>query len=219
MTPKNYISFLLIMLLCSAQSTLCISTKMFSGSIEFPISSDYDVCLFYKGQKLEFETHQSTPFVQFTFVDSSKTQTLYLIITNSLSCYSKESNNVECLCVADESSYLCYQLQGQRELDEQGNQILNWQSSSYYLPKGQIPENSVIFLFDPNLISGLKIQSWKPENVFRIIPTIVINPTSTIEQIQRALIVARLAALDIDAIHRKQSMNTSTTNAILTVMQ
>jgi hypothetical protein len=206
-----------INLLCSNIQTSS-DKKMFSGSIEFPCTLNYDLCLFYKGQKLEVESNNATPFVQFSFLDYKQVHTVFLVITNGLTCSARQSNNVDCLCVADESSYICYKLQATRETDDQDHQLLSWQIAQHTLEDGQIPNTSLIFLFDPELIAGLKIQSWKPENVFRIIPTIVINPHTSSEQIKRAMIVARLAALDIDAIHAKPEV-VANPAAILTALQ
>lgn len=194
-------------------------TKLFSGSIEFPCKLDYDLCLFYQGQKLEFESSKTSPFVQFSFLDSKNTQTVYLIITNGLTCCcTQQSNTVECLCVVDDKSYICYKMKGKREINEDEHQLLTWEISDHQLKDGQIPENSLIFLFEPSLIAGLKVQSWKPENVFRIIPTLVVAPTATADQIKRAMIIARLTAVDIDAIHAKATRNNATAT-ILPVTQ
>lgn len=191
-------------------------TKLFSGSIEFPSALNFDLCLFYQGQKLDFEHSKASPFVQFSFVDSKDTHTVYLLITNGLTCRTQESNTVQCLCVVDDSSYVCYKMQAKREAHADEHQLLTWEICEHRLLNGQIPQNSLIFLFEPSLIAGLKVQSWKPENLFRIIPTLVIHPTATEKQIERAMMIARLAALDIDAIHAK---NSNATQAILTAMQ
>lgn len=194
-------------------------TKLFSGSIEFPCSLNYDLCLFYQGQKLDFERSKSSPFVQFSFVDSKEVHTVYLLVTNGLTCCTQESNTVQCLCVVDDSSYICYKMQAKRESHADEHQLLTWEISEHRLQNGQVPQNSLIFLFEPSLIAGLKVQSWKPENLFRIVPTVVIHPTATEAQIQRAMVIARLAALDIDAIHAKITNSANPTHAILTAMQ
>lgn len=218
MIDKLYFKLFAFCIMLCAQTYPENQTKLFSGSIEFPCNLEYDLCLFYKGQKLDFESNSTTPFVQFSFLDSKDTHTVYLVITNGLTCCTKESNNVDCLCVADTSSYICYKLQAKRELDEDEHQLLSWDISQHNLDNGQLPQNSLIFLFEPTLVAGLKVQSWKPENVFRIIPTLMIHPSSTMQQIQRAMIIARLAALDVDAIHAKSTL-ANPTNAILTAMQ
>ena len=217
MLQKTILYILLLTALHGQQFTID-ETKLFSGSIEFPHKLTYDLCLFYNGQKLDFEGNNTSSFMQFSFLDSHKTQVVYFLITNGLSCCTSESNNVDCLCVQDNSSYICYKMQGKRDFDGDDQQILTWEILPHELSNGQIPHNSLIFLFDPTLIAGLKIQSWKPENIFRIIPTLVIHPNVTIEQLQRAMIIARLVALDIDAIHSKTQTINNPAHAVLTAM-
>ncbi len=217
MLQKILFYMLLITALHGQQFTID-ETKLFSGSIEFPHKLTYDLCLFYNGQKLDFEGNNTSSFIQFSFLDSHKTQVIYFLITNGLSCCTSESNNVDCLCVQDNSSYICYKMQAKRELNDDDQQILTWEILPHELSNGQIPHNSLIFLFDPALIAGLKIQSWKPENIFRIIPTLIIHPNVTIEQLQRAMIIARLVALDIDAIHSKTQTINNPAHAVLTAM-
>ncbi len=198
------ILFSLFSTLLAEQDT---STKLFSGSIEFPCKSEFDTCLFYNGQKLESESSSNSNFVQFSFLGEKNTQTLYFLITNGLSCCTKESNNIDCLYVADEKSYICYKLEAKRESHNDLSDLLSWNMSNYNLAEGKIPHNSIIFLFDPTLIIGLKLISWKPENLFRIVPTLVISPTATQSDLQRACNLARLAAMDIDRIHEKPLPN------------
>lgn len=216
MKKFNFINFLLFLSLTLTQTMQNYENKLFSGSIEFPYHTDYDLCIFYKGQKLDFETNNNAPFVQFSFLDHKNVTTVYLVITNALTCTTSESNNVNCLRVIDDNAYVCYKLQAQRNF-EKDQEELSWNICQYTLPHNQIPHNSVIFLFDPTLIAGLKVQTFKPENVFRIIPTIMIDPHANIDQIKRAMIIARLASLDIDAIHAKPE-KISTTTALLTAM-
>mgnify|MGYP003402369669 FL=1 len=217
MLQKTMLIFYMMTTLVSAFELNTPETKLFSGSIEFPHTMTYDLCLFYNGQKLDFEGNNTNKFLQFSFLDYSKTQLVYFIITNGLSCCTSESNNVDCLSILDESSYICYKMQAKRELDPNDQQILTWEILPHQLTNGQIPHNSLIFLFDPTLIAGLKVQSWKPENIFRIIPTLLIHPSASAEQLQRAMIIARLAALDIDALHSKTSFN-NPAHAVLTSM-
>lgn len=192
-------------------------SKLFSGSIEFPCSLDFDLCLFYQGQKLEIESSKTSSFVQFSFLDNKDVHTIYLIISNNFTCNTQCGNTVECLQLANESSYICYKMQAKREFNDEEHQILTWDISLHHLDNCKIPNNSLIFLFEPKLIAGLKVQSWKPENLFRIIPTLVINPNTTAQEIQRAMVIARLTALDIDAIHTKATKLNPPTIAPLTI--
>ncbi|MCX5923807.1 MAG: hypothetical protein NTZ68_00055 [Candidatus Dependentiae bacterium] len=197
--------FLLSMSLVTPQLLLTSyeNPKHFSGSIEFPVKMEYDLCLFYKGQKLEIEQSKTSNIVQFSFLDSKETHTVYFIIAPALACCTEEANTVKHLQLPKECEYICYKLKAQRDEIDDKHELLTWKIEDHELENRIIPQNSLIFLFDPKHIAGLKVQSWKPENVFRIVPTLVIDPTATMHSIGRAMMTARLAALDIDAIHGK----------------
>jgi len=224
MKTKRYI----LLFLCYAANLVCSNflppaqeqTKLFSGSIEFPYKMNYDLCLFYKGEKLMFETHSNMPLIEFSFVDAKDTHTVYFIITDGMTCCTEHANTLQSLQIAPECQYICYKLQAKREIDIDEHELLTWDILDHKLHNDIIPHNSLIFLFDPKLIAGLKIQSWKPENVFRIIPTVLISPRATIPELERSMLIARLAALDIDALHAKKiTPINSPTTAVLTVMQ
>ncbi|MCX5923305.1 MAG: hypothetical protein NTU89_01930 [Candidatus Dependentiae bacterium] len=218
---KSYLSIIAIFLTIfqQTQAFLQDSTKLFSGSIEFPIQMDYDLCIFYKGEKLKTEQSINNDSIQFSFVDKNETQTIFLIITHSMTCITEESNTIEHLKLTKDNSYICYKLQAQREMQDDDHQILTWKIEEHALTQRVIPQNSLIFLFDPSLIAGLKIQSWKPECVFRIVPTIIAVPTATQKELDRAITIARLAALDIDAIHAKTTKNIPTQAVLVTALQ
>jgi len=192
--------------------------KLFSGSIEFPFQMDFDLCLFYKGEKLTIEKQASAPFVEFSFLDTKETQTIYFIISLGITCCTEIANTLQSLQIMPEYQYICYKLQATRELDADEHMLLSWEIKEHTLDKNIVPQNSLIFLFNPKLIAGLKIQSWKPENVFRIVPTVLINPRTTMQELDRAMTIARLVALDLDSLHTKTTPPTPTT-AILTAMQ
>jgi len=218
----------IILFLCSGINLICShffppqtqQTKLFSGSIEFPYKMNYDLCLFYKGEKLTIEQQSHAPLLEFSFVDVKETHTVYFIITDAVTCCTEHANTLQSLRIAPECQYICYKLQAKREIDEDEHELLTWDIVDHKLHNDMIPQNSLIFLFNPKLIAGLKIQSWKPENIFRIIPTVLINPRATISEIERSILIARLAALDIDALHAKKTGPLATpTTAVLTVMQ
>ena len=65
-----------------------------------------------------------------------------------------------------------------------------------------MPDNTVIFLFDANLIEGLNVKSWPQNSNARILPEIIIKKSIDQQVISRAIIIARLAALELDTIHQ-----------------
>jgi len=186
------------------------SKKMFSGVIEFPIKTDLNLCLFYKGEKLLMEKHNTMPWFEYSFYDVPETHTIYVIITNNISVCTQVANTLQTLTICPENDYICYKLQAKRNPIEDEHTLLTWEIFDHKLIDNKIPLNSLIFLFNPKLIAGLKTQSWKAENIFRVIPTILIKSDTSKEQIERALNIAQLAALDIKAIHNQNQSNTNT---------
>jgi len=216
---KKYIFLLLIafvnhLSICTLYEN---QTKLFSGSIEFPFKMEYDLCLFYNGQKLESD-HTKTNNVQFSFTDIKKTHTIYFIITHAITCSTEDANTIQHLQLAKDHEYICYKLQAQRESLEHEDDLLSWKIEDYELEDRNIPKNCLVFLFDPKLIAGLSVRSWKPESVFRVVPTLIASPTATQKEINRAIAIARLAAIDIDQIHSKQAKNTPTQAVLLSTL-
>ena len=218
MVNANYfIQFVYIILSIQAFSEESINLeqnntkKMFSGIIEFPVKTDLNLCLFYKGEKLFSEKHNPMPWFEYSFYDSVQTNTIYMVITNNVSICTHTANTLNTLKICSENNYICYKLQAKRNIVENENTILTWEISDHQLKDSLIPVNSLIFLFDPQFIAGLKTQSWKAENIFRIIPTILIKPDISKEEIDRALTIAELASLDIKALHTKNKSHANST--------
>ncbi len=187
------------------------SKKMFSGVIEFPMKADFNLCLFYKGEKLCTEKHGPMPWIEYSFYDNPETHGIYIIITDNLSHCTQVANTLETLKVCKNNDYICYKLQAKRSVMDDDYTVLTWEIFDHKLIDNIVPVNSLIFLFDPKLIAGLKLQSWKAENIFRVIPTILINPDASQSEIERALTIAQLAALDIKSIHGQNQSNTTST--------
>lgn len=176
--------------------------KMFSGSIEFPHASTFsDLCLFYKGEKLKIENHGSMPVVEYSFFDSADVHSIYLIITKEVTQSIQTANTIENLKILPNSDYICYKLEAKRDINLDQSSTLSWHIHDHKITNNTIPLNSVIFLFEPKYITGLKVQSWRAENTFRIIPTIVIDPSTTKKQLSQAIIAGQLAAIDINSVH------------------
>ena len=67
MLQKTMLIFYMMTTLVSAFELNTPETKLFSGSIEFPHTMTYDLCLFYNGQKLDFVGNNTNKFLQFSF--------------------------------------------------------------------------------------------------------------------------------------------------------
>lgn len=189
-------------------------TTLFLGNIKFPKALNHtDLCLYYKGQKLNTDWDKNNLSAQYSFLESKTSQTLYLLICNNVACHTKLSNTVQHLQLTDEL-YRCYHLQATRIHDEQQNVTsFSWECEECDLENGIIPDNTVIFLFDPFLIDGLQIHTWSKNQAMRLIPTINISNNATAQEIVRAMTVARLTAIDIDTIHVKETTKNKTTSS------
>lgn len=180
-------------------------TTLFLGTIKFPEElNNNDLCLYYKGTKLATEWDKNNLSSQFSFVESKLSQTLYVLVCNDISCKADKDNTIQHLHVIGDT-YLCYELQATRIYDEQDNfTSFSWDSKEIKLEDGIIPDNTVIFLFNPNLVEGLLVHTWNKNQAMRLVPTIRILNTATSKEIIRAMTIARLKAVDIDTIHAKE---------------
>lgn len=184
------------------------SSKLFSGYVQLPIPIDKaDLCFFYNGQKLKTEHYANDKFVEYSFIDSKNLQTLYFVFTNYFSCQSESehfNNTVTHLQIPKNFNYKCFKLCATRFYDEEDEaQYLTWNITEQQLTNGIIPENSIIFLFNIDFIDQLEIHSWKQENYFRLIPTIILKQNINKNELKKAMSTARLTSIDIDPIHQK----------------
>ncbi|MBM17760.1 MAG: hypothetical protein CL947_01670 [Epsilonproteobacteria bacterium] len=199
-------SFLYTMLLCTIQLTFSCEepTKLFIGTIEFPANiNNTDFCIYYKGKKLNNEWNQSKLSAEFSFLESQYTQTLYILISNNISYQTQDDNTIHHLQLQD-NFYKCYELKAQRSSHEESKSIcFSWDLSNKQLKEGIIPDNTIIFLFNPLLIEGLQVHSWNNNQTMRIIPTIKIKQTVQEQELLRTMTIAQLKAIDINTVHTK----------------
>lgn len=205
---KNLIIFLrLTAFLIFAPLTCCEQepTKLFVGTIQFPKQlNNNDLCLYYKGQKLTTEWDTLSSSAQFSFLESKYAQELYIVVCNNFTHQTDTKNIIQHLQVTDKS-YKCYKLTATRIYNEEKNLIqFTWDIVDYVLCNNILPDNTLIFLFNPELIDGLQLHTWKKQQTMRIVPTICINNQATSKELIRTITIARLKAIDIDTIHTKE---------------
>lgn len=190
-------------------------TTLFLGTIKFPKTlNNSDACLYYKGSKLKTEWDKNNLSTQFSFLESKSSQTLYVLICNNITCFTNLSNTVQHLCLI-ENQYRCYELQAIRVYDDHDQLTsFSWDCQECDLENGIIPENTVIFLFDPLLVDGLLVHTWNKNQAMRLIPTIKICSSATSAELVRAMTIARLTSIDIDTIHAKEPAKNKTVKAI-----
>lgn len=189
-------------------------TTLFLGNIKFPKSLNHtDLCIYYKGQKLNTDWDKHNLSAQYSFLEAKTSQALYLLVCNNIACHTKLGNTVQHLQLTNDQ-YRCYHLQATRVHDEQENLVhFSWDCQECELESGIIPDNTIIFLFDPYLVDGVQVHTWSKNQAMRLIPTITISSTATASEIVRTMTIARLTAIDIDTIHIKEkNKNKSSTS-------
>jgi hypothetical protein len=187
------------------------------GSINFPMPIQPDLSLYYKGDKLPLDNNAEklvrryyqrpedlvsagTKVVPYSLLEAKSTQKFHLIITSSIAPAS-ELNTVLYWYIPQGVAYKFYTFSAARQIIHDED-FCSWSvTQEYLLQDNIIPDDTIIFLFDAQLVFGLEVKNWAQNSNVRMIPEIIIKPSATQNQIENAMIEARLAAIDVDAFH------------------
>lgn len=187
------------------------------GDIIFHTQIDPDLCLYYKGNKLQLDTNydkrskkigkpqplqQLVSVVPYGLSETKATQQFHILICCRPE-FASDQNTVQYLYVPDNILYKFYTLSAARTYNKE-NEIEDclWAVTEEDLYDGRIvPDNTIIFLFNASLIEGLEVKSWPLNSNIRLLPSIVLKKTIDSQDVVRAIIEARLASIDFDAIH------------------
>ncbi len=195
----------------------------FVGDIVFPCDIDPDLCLYYKGNKIQLDINHDkktkrlgqllTPqelikIVPYAFNEAKATQKIYLLICQRPE-FSSSDNTINYLYVPQELSYKFYTLIATRKYNDEGvADGYCWQVTQEKLSEDRIiPDNTVIFLFNADYISGLQVKSWPLNSNVRILPTIVMQQGLDADLITKAIVQSRMIAIDFDTIHSHHTCN------------
>lgn len=195
------------------------------GDIVFHTEIDPDLCLYYKGDKLQLDTNydkkskkiginhdakQLVGIVPYSLKEAKATQEFHILICCCPQIASHE-NTINYLYVPTAVMYKFYTLSAGRIYNKE-DQIEEciWNVHEDYLQVDRIvPDNTIIFLFNANLIEGLEVKSWPLNSNIRLLPSIVLKKSIERNDIVRAIIEARLASVDFDAIHSPRVQGSS----------
>ena len=180
--------------------------SLFMGSIQFPEKlTDTDLCVYYKGKKIVTEWDNSSLSSEYSFLESKQLENLYILISENISFETDNDNTIKNLKIEDDRPYLCYKLTASRVIDEGGNPgDLSWNDEIMEIKDGAVPENTIIFLFNPDLIDKVQIHNWKKNQNMRLVPTIKIKKDLTSKELIAAVTIAQLKSVDINLIHEKE---------------
>ena len=213
---KTKIAFLMIIIFCGPLSmvqgidlaadyepvAICL------GSVKFPMSiNNTNLNLFYKGKKLSIDVHnkeKEVKLVPYSLEEKKSNQQFHMIICSECEIASKD-NTIQYLYVPSRIKYKFYTLGAARSYDDEGevDGYLWTCTDERLLDDNIIPDNTVIFIFDADLIDGLNIKSWEQGSSARILPEIVIKKTVAQQVLYDALDRASLASLPLNAIHQR----------------
>lgn len=193
------------------------------GDIVFNTEIDPDLCLYYKGNKLQLDMHydkkskrlgdiiskkELLKIVPYTLTEAKATQQFHILICSQPRLAS-DSNTVMYLHVPNNVDYKFYSLSAARKYNEDGDVIgCTWTIEEEHLMQdGIVPDNTIVFLFNANYIEGLEAKSWPVNSNIRLIPSIVMKKTIQREDIAQAIVEARMLAIDFDTVHRHNIQN------------
>lgn len=193
------------------------------GDVKFHTDIDSDLCLYYKGNKLQLDiNHDKKPkklgqvttkkelvrVVPYSLNEAKATQKFHLLIC-SRPHFASDSNTITHLHVPKNISYKFYTLSGIRQKNKE-NAVDDccWAvTEESLLEDRKIPDNTIIFLFNADFIEGLEVKSWPLNSNIRLLPSIIMKKTIDSQDIVRAIVEARMIAIDFDTIHHRHAKN------------
>ena len=184
--------------------SLSLESKMFLGNILFPVEVTPTICLFYQGQNLLLDTRKDQEYknISFSIDESSRVQTMHILITLEPSCFAQD-NNIIHLTTCTPAPYKLYQLQGTRYFNNKGEEVLSWNIIEKKLEENVVPGYTLLFVFDPELVEELQEVSWSKKDSMRILPKIIMKKNATVEQFSNAINIACLSAMDLYPYHKR----------------
>lgn len=198
---------------------LCLGTVVFHTDI------DPDLCLYYKGNKLQIDLNYDkkqkrlgqvavqkdlVKIVPYTLHEAKATQRFHLLICSQPQ-FASDNNTVQYLHVPENMAYKFYTLSGARKYNDnhEVDGCLWSVTEESLLDDRIIPDNTIIFLFNADYVQGLEVKSWPLNSNIRLLPSIIMKKHIDPQDIVRAIIEARMIAIDFDTIHHRHIHNST----------
>lgn len=206
----------------------------FIGDIVFQNEVDPDLCLYFKGNKIQLDINHDKKIkrigqvlpaqelmkvVPYAFNELKTTQNLHILICSKPE-FASDNNTVNYVYVPQNVPYKFYTLLAKRAYDEERKEhVYCWDVRQQQLSVERIiPDNTLIFLFDANFVQGLEIRTWPLNSNVRILPSIIVNQNIGQQDIIRAIVQARMIAIDFDTIHNHHARNATKIESKTVVM-
>lgn len=223
---KQYLNTALLVLITSVSlwgrdfSSFGRNITIYVASVQFPDSVKLlpDMRAYFEGYKISCEKDRDLNRILFSIPTDRSTRKLYLLVAEQ-SLFEAEENTIKYLKVRPQDSYKLWSLElvHKKQLDEVESKItggikLNADEKSKYAwiikeevvphDTGQLPDNTVILLFDPKLIDRLEGGSGVELPKMMITPDVLkqVGSEKALHDISAQYL---LSALDCDAFHAR----------------
>ena len=198
------------------------------GSVKFPSGATNlpDLSILYKGNEYKIEVDQegSGNKGYFELYEQPTCKELYVLVTESLQ--SPKQNSIKCLQTSAAYDYKLFKLiRSSKVLESEPDSesveknknkqtIEYWSVSECDNEKKEInlADNTLIFLMDPSVVSGLEEESWLSGDTLIKLPTIVFQQTLETNTLQDIAARVACAWIDVKFMHTKLSMSEKITN-------
>jgi|GEM_PF-1501196 len=194
------------------------------GSVVFNTGVNPDLCLYYKGNKLQLDINRDEKprrigqqvstkqelvrIVPYTLSEAKSTQRFHLLIC-SRPQFASYSNTVTYLHVPEAVPYKFYTLSGARQRNENSkiDGCLWSVTQENLLEDRKVPDNTIVFLFNADYVEELEVKPWPLHSNIRLLPNIIMKKTISEQDIARAIAEARMVSLDFATVHEHDIKN------------
>lgn len=176
------------------------------GTIVFPKKVHPYPNLYYNGRKLSIDVdlkEKEVKVIPYSLEEAQSKQQFHMIICLECKFASKE-NTVQYLYIPKNVSYKFYTLSAARQYnnDKEVDGYL-WTLTQDQLSADRIiPDDTIIFLFNADLIEGLHVKSWPQNSNVRILPEIVIKKSACQQDLSDAMTQGAAASVGLNRIHK-----------------
>jgi hypothetical protein len=206
--------------LCGLPSQKATQNIVLLGTISFrhPIKTTVELPILYKGNEYEAKVEEKgdTKKAHFELYEQEKPTELYILITEYLTLPTQA--NIEHLSTSSDHPYRLFKLTLSNEHDPENNaHVLSLaknelpEINEHWIMKemdnsiktASIPDNTIIFFMNPDLIQNLAPSIWQHESSIMRLPEIIFKEDITKEEVCDLAVKMKLALLDFKFFHKK----------------
>lgn len=207
---------LLIAMLCGTLQGAWDHNRVYVGTIQFPAAMNHlpTLTAYHRGVKIDISDGA------FELVDSTAGRELYILFTLGPVCPRStgpdEPNTINSFELCEGAPYRCYKIQQNMFYQPHARtqpEHLEPHQEPWFIEEikltqtskkqTRVPDNTLLMLINPLLLTGLKNQPWSCVGNACKLPTVLLKDTLSTKAIADMSTTAALTALDLDPFHRK----------------